>query len=124
MKLLKSCPTLSEPMDCSLPDSSIHGIFQARVLEWGAIAACRLSFFYGSELKHYSPLCSNYNKISDTISIICEIYIQMAYNCCYPLVCGSHGQQIFSGVLLTFSVIEMLYLILWILALQSSLAAK
>ena len=35
---VKSCPTLSEPMDCSLPGSSVHGIFQARVLEWGAIA--------------------------------------------------------------------------------------
>ena len=33
-----SCPTLSDPMDCSLPGSSTHGIFQARVLEWGAIA--------------------------------------------------------------------------------------
>ena len=33
----QSCPTLSDPMDCSLPGSSIHGIFQARVLEWGAI---------------------------------------------------------------------------------------
>ena len=32
------CLTLSDPMDCSLPGSSIHGIFQARVLEWGAIA--------------------------------------------------------------------------------------
>ena len=32
------CPALSDPMDCSLPGSSIHGIFQARVLEWGAIA--------------------------------------------------------------------------------------
>ena len=32
-----SCLTLSNPMDCSLPGSSIHGIFQARVLEWGAI---------------------------------------------------------------------------------------
>ena len=31
------CPTPSDPMDCSLPGSSIHGIFQARVLEWGAI---------------------------------------------------------------------------------------
>ena len=31
------CPTLQDPMDCSLPGSSIHGIFQARVLEWGAI---------------------------------------------------------------------------------------
>ena len=36
-KSLQSCPTLSNPMDCSLPGSSIHGIFQARVLEWGAI---------------------------------------------------------------------------------------
>ena len=32
------CPTPSDPMDCSLPGSSIHGIFQARVQEWGAIA--------------------------------------------------------------------------------------
>ena len=34
----QSCPTLSDPMDCSLPGSSVHGIFQAKVLEWGAIA--------------------------------------------------------------------------------------
>jgi len=32
------CPTLIDPMDCSLPGSSVHGIFQTRVLEWGAIA--------------------------------------------------------------------------------------
>ena len=32
------CPTLRDPMDCSLPGSSVHGICQARVLEWGAIA--------------------------------------------------------------------------------------
>ena len=38
----QSCPTLSDPMDCSLPRSSIHGIFQARVLEWGAIAFSQL----------------------------------------------------------------------------------
>ena len=37
-KSLQSCPTLSNPMDCSLPGSSIHGIFQARVMEWDAIA--------------------------------------------------------------------------------------
>ena len=37
-KSLQSCPTPSDPMDCSLPGSSFHGIFQARVLEWGAIA--------------------------------------------------------------------------------------
>ena len=37
-EVTQSCPTLSDPMDCSPPDSSIHGIFQARELEWGAIA--------------------------------------------------------------------------------------
>ena len=37
-EVVQSCPTLSNPMDCSLPGSSAHGIFQARVLEWGAIA--------------------------------------------------------------------------------------
>ena len=37
-EVAQSCPTLCDPMDCSLPGSSVHGIFQARVLEWGAIA--------------------------------------------------------------------------------------
>ena len=40
-EVAQSCLTLCNPMDCSLQGSSIHGIFQARVLEWGAIA-----FFY------------------------------------------------------------------------------
>ena len=37
-EVAQSCPTLSDPMDCSILGSSIHGICQARVLEWGAIA--------------------------------------------------------------------------------------
>ena len=37
-EVAQSCPTLSNPMDCSLLGSPVHGIFQARVLEWGAIA--------------------------------------------------------------------------------------
>ena len=40
-EVAQSCPTPSDPMDCSLPGSSVHGIFQARVLEWGAIAFSR-----------------------------------------------------------------------------------
>ena len=36
-EVAQSCPTLSNPVDCSLPGSSVHGIFQAGVLEWGAI---------------------------------------------------------------------------------------
>ena len=57
-EVAQSCPTLRDPMDCSLPGSSIHGIFQARVLEWGAIAfsdhrrnACELLFgFYNANI--------------------------------------------------------------------------
>ena len=58
---VKSCPTLSDPMDCSLPSSSIHGIFQARVLEWGAIAF--------SELMHLSSVkCSANAGVSNQAS--------------------------------------------------------
>ena len=48
-EVAQSCPTLSDPMDYSLPGSSIHGIFQARVLEWGAIAfsdVCTYIYMY------------------------------------------------------------------------------
>ena len=37
-EVAQSCPTFLDPMDCSLPGSSVHRIFQARVLEWGTIA--------------------------------------------------------------------------------------
>ena len=42
----QSGPTLSDPMDCSLPGSSIHGIFQARVLEWVAIAFSKKNIYF------------------------------------------------------------------------------
>ena len=42
-EVAQSCPTPSDPMDCSLPVSSVHGIYQARVLEWGAIAFSKWS---------------------------------------------------------------------------------
>ena len=65
-EVAQSCLTLSDPMDCSLPGSSIHGIFQARVLEWGAIAFSNthlyilfyILFQYGlSQDVEYSSLC-------------------------------------------------------------------
>ena len=37
----QSCPTLCDPVDCSLPGSLVHGIFQARILEWGAISCSK-----------------------------------------------------------------------------------
>ena len=50
-EVAQSCLTPSDPMDCSLPDSSTHGIFQARVLEWGATA---FSDIYKTEIKKSS----------------------------------------------------------------------
>ena len=47
-EVAQSCPTLSNPMDCSLPGSSVHGIFQARVLEWGAIAFSAHLYLFAS----------------------------------------------------------------------------
>ena len=44
-ELAQVCPTLSDPMDCSLPGSSVHGIFQARVLQWGAIAFSNIIYY-------------------------------------------------------------------------------
>ena len=52
-KVAQSCPTLCDPMDCSLPGSSIHGIFQARVPEWGAIAFSDFAFLL-LLLSHFS----------------------------------------------------------------------
>ena len=54
-EVAQSCLTLSDPMDCRLPGSSIHGIFQARVLEWGAIAFLLDStHFLGIQLDAFS----------------------------------------------------------------------
>ena len=50
-EVAQSCPTLRDPMDCSLPGSSIHGIFQAGVLEWGAIAEVKMDQL---EFYHYN----------------------------------------------------------------------
>ena len=63
----QSCLTLCDPMDCSLPDSSVHGIFQARILEWVAISSPRASswprdqtwiFKPGSPVLHADSLLS------------------------------------------------------------------
>ena len=55
-EVAQSCPTLSDPMDCSQPDSSVHGIFQARVLEWGAIA------FYRQPIMKWQEQCQEFRK--------------------------------------------------------------
>ena len=63
-EVAQSCPTPSDPMDCSLPGFSVHGIFQARVLEWGAIAFCESrnrgakNFLDNSKIKYLNSTLS------------------------------------------------------------------
>ena len=56
-KSLQSCPTLCDPMDCSLPGSSVHGSFQARVLEWGATAFSNTHTAAAKSLQSCPTLC-------------------------------------------------------------------
>ena len=58
-EVAQSCPTLSDPMDYSLPGSSIHGIFQARVLEWGAIAFSDDGVLFSIKKERNSDTCYN-----------------------------------------------------------------
>ena len=69
-EVAQSCPTLSDPMDCSLPGSSIHGIFQAGVLEWGAIA---FSVDDVKEVVIFNVIYSNYFFLKEFISKSCAI---------------------------------------------------
>ena len=63
----QSCPTLSDPVDHSLPGSSIHGIFPARVLEWGAVA---FSDAYGASFG-FSTLPFHKTQLQDEILALC-----------------------------------------------------
>ena len=54
-EVAQSCPTLSDPMDCSLPGSSVHGSFQARVLEWVAIAFSETATYWILNQSMYRP---------------------------------------------------------------------
>ena len=60
-EVAQSCRTLRDPMDCSLPGSSVHGIFQARVLEWGAIAFS-INALHCSEILIHNMLPSLYHE--------------------------------------------------------------
>ena len=55
--IAKLCLTLCDPMECSLPDSSIHGIFRATVLEWGAIAFSHSNIAAAKSLQSCPTLC-------------------------------------------------------------------
>ena len=79
-EVTQSCPTLSDLMDCSLPGFSVHGIFQARVLEWGAIAFSRVGHdwvtFTFTLLLNNKP---DYSKLKATEWIMEKLSIQIQF---------------------------------------------
>ena len=70
-EVTQSCPTLSDPMDCSRPGSSVHGIFQARVLEWVAIAFSDVCVYLNVNLRFH---------ISSQIFIVSPATYQVSIN--------------------------------------------
>ena len=82
-EVAQSCLTLHDPMDCSPPGSSIHGIFQATLLEWGAIAFSGSSLHPDSSPHREFPL---YSKIPSTFN-------QLPLNSQEPLHPGTHSEE-------------------------------
>ena len=92
-EVAQSCLTLSDPMDCSLPGSSIHGIFQARVLEWGAIAFSDFSFIM---LTNSWRMCS--------LSLSADTHIHICMCMCVTIISMKTGTYLFLVHCYTISV--------------------
>ena len=97
------CPVLSDPMDCSLPGSSVYGIFQARVLEWGAICLLQVFLFWATQkcLRHEKPSRHANSTWSVSLHLLCG---QLERHRARVLVCAetrkhlsrSHSLHVFS----------------------------
>ena len=90
-EVARSCPTLHDPMDCSLPGYSVHGIFQARVLEWGAIAFSNIHNYFTYFDYHLTFFCIY--KLNFKIHIFADghwvfiIFLYSKYYCSSILKC-------------------------------------
>ena len=103
VEVTQSCPTLSDPMDCSLPGSSPHGIFQARILEWAAMPSSRGSFHTGIEprspalqvdsLPSEPPRTSDGQKLNWGESLLKKPETQMILSGCVLLKTQSHSLE-------------------------------
>ena len=71
-EVTQSCPTLSDPMDCSLPGSSVHGGFQARVPGWGAIA---FSMYFASWYKSTMVSIKNLHLQKESVYVTLSEYM-------------------------------------------------
>ena len=89
-EVAQSCRTLSDPMDCSLPGSSVHGIFQANILEWGAIAYLYLKgekhFCIGIQRRNPKPFKSAFENTPNGVNDI-EITSILQFSSVQSLSC-------------------------------------
>ena len=83
-EVAQSCPTLCDPMECSLPGSSAHGIFQARVLEWGAITFSELIWM---DYYLWNQFCIGYwvwvQAFAIIINMMINIHIAQSWLCIF-----------------------------------------
>ena len=104
---VQSCLTLCNPMNCSLPGSSVHGIFQARILEWVAISFSSRSCL-PRDRTHVSCIAGGFftTKLSGKLLYIyIYIYIYMCVCVCvYPYICEIHRSPLFLQIIITCHV--------------------
>ena len=90
-EMAQSCPTLSNPMDCRLPGSSVHGIFQARVLEWVSIA------FSDIYISYTNTGTSNFSSLILIPIVFASLFLQSrVYIPCpvsFPVLCASYMEN-------------------------------
>ena len=108
-EVAQSCPTLSDPMDHSPPGSSVHGIFQARVLEWGAIAFSKMGMRgknkgqkkeNRAELLSLAPLPTNsltHTHTHRTLPSVESSSIQDLITCLHKQICQVEGANLICG---------------------------
>ena len=95
-EVAQSCPTLCDPMDCSLPGSSIHGIFQARVLEWVAISFSR-GFSWPRDWTQVSCIAGRHFTIWATREVLQQGSCIVCYTCgeLYLVRAGQSHERLF-----------------------------
>jgi len=111
-KSLQSCPTLCDPVDCSLPDSSVHRILQAKILEWVAISFSRgsskprdqthISMFPALAGRFFTTSATEYyinNRILVILSLLSDTYVctQSLQSCptlCDTMDCSPPGSSV------------------------------
>jgi len=93
-EVTQSCLTLSDPVDCSLPGSSVHGIFQARVLEWVAIAFSKKNIYFGFIDCTKAFDCVYHNKLC---KILKEMGIPDHLTCLLRNLCAGQAATVRTG---------------------------